>query len=363
MIRLIKPYISFNEMEEELKEILGNGILTSGKYSKSLPKEIVNYTGAKYAFNTTSATTALSMVMELLDIGPQDEVIVSDFSFPATSNVVEQRGATTVFADVSLKTYNMEKEELESKITKRTKAVIFVCALGNPTGLHEAWSICRKYDIPFIVDAACALGSSEKGIKVGNIGDISCFSFHPRKLVTSGEGGMITTSNPEYAKKLSIKLNHGAIVEDGKLRFVDYGFNYRLPEIQCVMILKQLEQLDIIISERIATREYYQKELGPFGFEPQAYAKDCIHNMQSVVFTVPSDLDRDELIQYLRNHDVESVFGTYSLSNCVYNKNKYGNVQPNALWLQNNTICLPCYHGVEQEIVVKVIMDYIKGDR
>ncbi len=363
MIRLIKPYINFEEIKEELKEILDSGILTSGKYAKSLPKEIARYTGAEYAFNTTSATTALSMAMELLDIGPQDEVIVSDFSFPASSNVVEQRGAKAVFADVSLKTYNMKNEELENKITKHTKAVIFVCALGNPTGVQEIWSICRRHGIPLVVDGACALGSSEKGIQIGNIGDISCFSFHPRKLVTSGEGGMITTSNPEYAQKLAIKLNHGAVAENGKLCFVDYGFNYRLPEIQCMMILKQLEQLDKIISERIATREYYKNELTPLGFEPQAYAKECTHNMQSVVFTVPSGVDRDSLLKYLRNHEVEAVFGTYCLSNCVYNKKKYGDVQTNALWLQNHTVCLPCYHDVEQETVVKVIADYIKGDR
>lgn len=360
MINLIKPYVSFEEIEFELKEILDSGILTTGKYSKLLPERISEYTGADFSFNTTSATTALAMTMELLKIEKDDEVIVSDFSFPATANVVEQRGAVPVFADVDRNTYNMTSEFLINKINKRTKAVIFVNALGNPTGMHEIESVCKEYSLPLIIDAACALGSSEKDVKVGDIGDMTCFSFHPRKLLTSGEGGAITTSNKAYAEELKIKLMHGAIVENGKWNFVDYGFNYRLPEIQSMMIIKQLLKLDSIVEDRIELQEYYKKELSKVGLIAQQHSSVSVHNMQSVVFTVSENTDRDDLISYLRKNGVESVIGTYCISNCEYYKNKYSDVQENALWLEQNTISLPCYEEVDKEYVVETVISYFQ---
>lgn len=358
MIRVIKPYICFEEIEEQLRQIMESGMLTTGEYSEKLPEVIKTYTGAGYAFNSTSATTALAMTMELLGIGEGDEVIVSDFSFPATVNVIEQRRARPVFADVDRSTYNTTVDELEKRITKNTKAVVFVCALGNPTNINDINDFCKDNSISLVVDAACAIGSSEKGKKIGNIGDLSCFSFHPRKLVTSGEGGMITTNNQRYAEALKIKLKHGAIVEDGKWKFVDYGFNYRLPEIQCMMLIRQIEKLDSIISERTLTMQKYSKELSEYGFIPQRCSGDAVFNVQSATFTVPDHVDRDKLIKYLRNRDIETVMGTYSLSNCDYYRNKYNDVRQNSLWLQNNTICLPCYHGLDENIVIKAIKDY-----
>lgn len=361
MIRLIKPYISYDEVEDEFREIIDSGMLTKGKYSKALPNKMCEYTGAKYAINTTSATTALSASLEALGVKAGDEVIVSDFSFPATSNVVEACGATTVFADVSLDTYNMLPEELEKKITDKTKAVIFVCALGNPSGITDIYEICKKNNIPLINDAACAIGSSINGIKVGNITDIECFSFHPRKLLTGGEGGAITTNSDKISKILDVKLQHGATVTDGKMDFVTYGYNYRLSEIQCVMILKQLEKLDDIVERRIAIQREYINGLEPLGFTAQKCDENVVHNIQSMVFTVPNTINRDSLIKYLSENDVESVLGTYCLSNCSYFREKYNDVQPNALWLEGNTITLPCYDGVEVNLVVNAIKNYCEG--
>lgn len=360
MIRLIKPYITFHEVEEEFREIFDSGMLTSGIYSKEFPQELCRYTGAKYAFNTTSATTALSMALDVLNIGEDDEVVVSDFSFPATANVVEQRGAIPVFADVHRDTYNIANETLERCITPKTKAVIFVCALGNPTGLHEVKALCKESQIPLVVDAACALGSSEKAVKVGNIADISCFSFHPRKLLTSGEGGAITTSNDEYARKLEIKLRHGAVTSEGKWDFVTYGYNYRLPELQCLMLLKQLKKIDVIVEERLNTWSYYKDQLLTAGMIPQSHAVDVIHNMQSIVFSVPKEVDRDSLILYLKEKEIESTIGTYCLSNCNYYRSKYNKVQKNSLWLEKNTISLPCYHNVDAECVTEEILKYLR---
>jgi len=358
MIKLIKPYISFDEVKDEFEDIFASGWFTKGKYVEQFRKEIKLYTEANHAFLTTSATTALTMSLRILGIKDGDEVIISDFSFPATANVVEDLGAVPIFADVSLETFNMLPEQLERKISTKTKAVIFVDALGSPTGIHDIKSICEKHSLPLIEDAACAIGSSENGVKCGNIADITCFSFHPRKLLTTGEGGAITTNNDDYAKLLEIKLNHGAVVSNGKFDFVDYGYNYRLPELQAVMGIKQFEKIDEIVKSRNAIKREYINRLTPFGFKEQVVSADVLHNVQSLVFTVPEGKDRDGLIDFLKENDIEATIGTYCLSNTTYYKNKYNDAQPNSNYLCNNTITLPCYCGADVERITKIIKKF-----
>ncbi len=358
MIKLIKPYISFKEVEAEFKEIFESGWFTKGKFVEEFREEIKSYTGANYAYLTTSATTALTMALKALHIKSEDEVIVSDFSFPATANVVEEMGAIPIFADVSLETYNMLPKELESKITAKTKAVIFVDALGNPSGIHKIKEICKKNEIPLIEDGACAIGSSEDGKRCGNIADITCFSFHPRKLLTTGEGGSITFNNDKFEEFFNIKLNHGAKVADGKFDFVDFGYNYRLPELQCVMGIKQFQKLETIIKSRNNIRDRYVNELEPLGFQVQKIVTDVVYNVQSVVFLVPKNTNRDNLIKYLREGGIESTIGTYSLSSTTYYKDKYSNVQPNALFLERNTITLPCYDEIDVDFIIRKIIKY-----
>ncbi len=358
MIKLIKPYISFDEVESEFKEVFDSGWFTKGKNVQAFREEIANYTGAKYAQLTTSATTALTMALKIFDVKCGDEVIVSDFSFPATCNVVEELGATPIFADVSLETFNMLPSELESKITKKTKAVIFVDALGSPDGIDKIKEICQKHNLPLIEDGACAIGSSLNGIKCGNISDVTCFSFHPRKLLTTGEGGAITYNSDEYNEFLDIKLNHGAVVENGKFEFIDYGYNYRLPELQAIMGIKQFQKLDTIVKSRSAIRDEYIKRLEPLGFIPQKISENVVFNVQSLVFKVPNGVNRDDLILYLRENKVETTLGTYCLSGTKYYKRKYNQVQPNALFLEQNTITFPCYDGVNIDYIVEQIRKF-----
>ena len=355
MIKLIKPYIAFDEVSEDFKKVFESGWFTKGPYVGDFRKKIENYTQAKYAFLSTSATTALTMCLKALDVLPNDEVIVSDFSFPATANVVQDIGAKPVFADVELDTYNMSIKDLEGKINQKTKAVIFVDALGNPSGLHEIKNLCKMKNIPLIEDAACAIGSSEKNVKCGNISDLTCFSFHPRKLLTTGEGGAITTNSPQYAEFFDVKLNHGSIYKDGKFDFVDFGYNYRLPDLQCIMGIKQIDKLDSIVKNRNEIRNHYIKELTPLGFIEQKINSDVVYNVQSMVFLVPTGKKRDELIKQLYELGVESTLGTYALSAGSYFKKAYNSVQKNSHFLQQNTITLPCYDGVDVDRVVTAI--------
>lgn len=359
MERIIKPYISFNEVESDIKDIFESGILTKGKYVEKFRDCIKEYTKAKYAFLTTSATTALWLSLKALAIKAGDEVIVSDFSFPATANVVEDLGATPVFADVDLQTFNMLSDELERNITKRTKAVIFVDALGNPSGILDIKEICKRHNLVLIEDAACAFGSSIGGIKCGNIADITCFSFHPRKLLTTGEGGAITTNSPEFARFFEIKLNHGAVSQGNKLDFIDYGYNFRLTEIQAALGIAQIKKIDAIVKNRQAIKEEYRKYLEPHGFNVQRHDGNVVHNVQSVVFKMPESINRDDMIEHLKKNEIEATIGTYCLSGTTYYKGRYNQVRGNASFLERTTLTLPCFEGVDIDYVCNTISKYV----
>lgn len=359
-VRLMKPYITFAEVEADFRGVFDSGMFTRGSHVEAFRNELAAYTGARHVHLTTSATTALWVCLKLLGIGPGDEVVVSDFSFPATANVVEDLGAKPVFADVSLDTYNVLPETLEALLTFRTKAVIFVDALGNPSGLHAISALCRNRGIPLIEDAACAIGSAEAGRRCGSIADLTCLSFHPRKLLSTGEGGAITTDNDEWARWLDIKLAHGARGMKGPgLDFVDYGYNFRLPELQAVMGRKQLAKLDGIVDERSRTRNVYKARLEPLGLKAQSVGPDVRFNVQSMVFSVPEGCVRNDLIKVLKASGIESTLGTYALSATTYYTAKYQITNPNSIWLESNTITLPCYDGLDVNLVCDSVQNFL----
>ena len=359
MIRIIKPYLEYKDINKKFKEIFKSGFFTKGKYVEQFQNDLKDYLGCNYTFLTTSATTALSLSLEVLNIKPGDEVLVSDFSYPASANVIENIGAIPIFVDVDIETYNMSSKDLLSKITPKSKAVIFVDALGNPSNIHNIKNICNKNNLYLIEDAACSLGSDEFGVKNGNIADLTCFSFHPRKLLTTGEGGAITTNNKKYSDLLKVKLNHGAIYKNNEFDFIQPGYNYRMTELQAVMGIESLKKLDSVIKSRKKIKNKYIKLLSPLGFIPQKLSHGAFHNIQSVLFKVPKTLKRNDLISFLKSHNIESTLGTYCLSNTTYYKNKYNNVQKNSKFLEKNTITLPCYKGVDVEKIVKKIEEYL----
>ncbi|MDG1166154.1 MAG: aminotransferase class I/II-fold pyridoxal phosphate-dependent enzyme [Porticoccaceae bacterium] len=359
-IKLIKPYISFDEVADDLKDIFDSGQLTKGRHVDKFVAGLKDYTAAEHAFLTTSATTALTMSLKAINVKVGDKVAVSDFSWPATCNVVEDLGATPVFIDVDRLTYNMCPIDLEKKLDTSFAGVIVVDALGNPSGIRQLKEICHSHKIPLIQDSACAIGSSVDGIKVGAIADLTCYSFHPRKLLTTGEGGAVLTNNSQYAEWLTIKLAAGASGIKGRgLDFVDYGYNYRLSEVQALMGWMQLLKLDDITEERNAIADEYAAVLEPLGFSRQKVDVNVHHNVQSLIFTVPEGMSRDALIDHLASKNIESTLGTYCLSATTYYLEKYNDLQPNSLWLESNTITLPCYTGVDVELVTDTIRQFV----
>ncbi len=359
-IRLMMPYLRFDEVEAEFRDVFETGMFTRGKNVEAFRKDLAAYTASKHVFLATSATTALWVCLKLLGVGPGDEVAVSDFSFPATANVVEDLGARPVFVDVSRDTFNMTPEALDAAIGPKTKAVIFVDALGNPSGLAAIKAVCDRRGIPLIEDAACAIGSAEGGRRCGSVADLTCFSFHPRKLISTGEGGAITLNRDDWADWLDVKLAHGAKGMKGPgLDFVDYGYNFRLPELQAIMGQKQLARIDQIVDERSKIRAAFIDELAPLGLVPQKVDPGVRYNVQSLVFRCPESIPRDELIAFLKAAGVESTLGTYCLSGTTYFRERYHDVQPVAAELEATTITLPCWLGVPVERVAEQIRRFV----
>ena len=359
-INLIRPSLTFQEVSQKLEKIIETGIYSNGENIAEFSSEISKLTTAKYCFPTSSATTALWTCLKILKIKEGDEVLVSDFSYPATANVIEDVGAKPIFVDVSLEDFNMKPDELEKKISPKAKAVIFVDALGNPSGINKIREICHKQKLILIEDAACAIGSSENGQKCGAISDLTCFSFHPRKVICAGEGGAITTNNKEFANKLKIKLSHGAKIDkEGNLRFIEYGYNFRISEIQALLALIQIKKLDKIIGVRHKIWECYKKTLIPLGFKAQNIKKNVKYNVQSATFIVPFATSASQLILKLKKKGIDCSIGTFSLSSTDYYQKKYQNKQENSSFLMKNTITLPCFEGLEVDKVINEIRNSI----
>ena len=362
MIRLIKPYIKYEDVEKDFKHVFETGMFTRGEYVSKLIEELKKHTKSKYVYLASSATTALWACLKAFDVKSGDEILVSDFSFPASANVIEDLGAVPIFVDVDLNTYNATADSFEKMITPKTKGVLFVDALGNPAYLHEVKSLCKKRGIFFLEDAACAIGSKSKGEPVGSIADATCFSFHPRKLLTSGEGGFISTNDDNLAKFFDVKLLHGGVFSADRegLDFIDYGYNFRLPDLQAIMILKQLPKLEALVQKRNNFKKDLTLLLKEIGFEDQKVNFNDLHNVQSLVYTVPKAVSRNKLIKKLRELGLESTLGTYSLSAGTYFSKKYRVKNENSLFLQENTITLPCHDDTSPEEIFRFIQKAIE---
>ena len=248
--RLIRPPITFEELEDDFREIFNSGIFTKGKFLSKLKNSLKFHADAENVHIVTSATIGLWLIFRYLNIGKGDYVIVADYSYPATVNAIEDHGAIPIFADVHKGTYNLDASKLKEEDLKKAKALVFVDAFGNPSGLDEVGKICSEYGVALVEDAACALGSKLNSVPCGGGSPYACFSFHPRKIITSGEGGAICTKSEKFSAWLETKLAQGATIVDSNLSFDNYGYKFSITELQAAMANKQLEKLESIINQR-----------------------------------------------------------------------------------------------------------------
>ncbi|MEX2195804.1 MAG: DegT/DnrJ/EryC1/StrS family aminotransferase [Thermoleophilaceae bacterium] len=308
-LRLAAPRFGDDALDA-LAEVLAGGRLTQGPKVAAFEEAIASYCGVPHAVATTSASTALHVVLAALDLGPGDEVVVPDFTYPATGNAVLQTGASLRLVDVDPRTYNVDPDRLAHALTERTKAVIAVDLFGLPAD----YTALDVGDVPLVCDAACALGAEWDGRRCGAIGAAACFSFHPRKVLTTGEGGMVTTADDALAARLRRLVNHGSERDGWRSTFVEPGFNYRLSELQAALGLVQVPHHDAVVERRRELAARLSDLLADVDgielpFEPP-YARHC---WQAYVCVVDEDVDRDALIAALRERGVESTLGTYAL--------------------------------------------------
>ncbi len=352
-IPLIKPFTGTEELDS-IRKVLESGFLTQGKVVKEFESVVSSFVGTKYGVATTSCTTAMQVALGCIGIGNQDEVIVPDFTFPATANVVTLLGGTPVLVDVDPQTGYMLPEEFERSVNNRTKALIIVHPFGHPADMDPIVEIANKHEIVVIEDAATSLGSTYKGRQTGSIGKIGCFSFHPRKLVTTGEGGMLVTNDKEIAHKASILRNHGQIESDSHHdRFIEAGYNFRMTDIQAAIGLVQMSRLNKIIETRRELAKAYlemlnTEQIGAKPIEEKEWAKT---NYQSYVTIIEnSKVSRDDWIKRLKAYQIETQIGTYALhmQPSFANVKKVGNLA-NSTRLYLNTLTLPMYHQMSYE--------------
>ena len=249
------------EEENNVLQVLRSGMLAHGPWVKRFEKEFANYCKVEHAVAVSNGTAALDLALKAIGIGPGDEVIVPDFTFIATANCVRFQGAKPVFADIEEDYYTVSPEEIEGKITERTKAVIPVHLLGQPANLDKIIAICKKHGLALIEDCAQAHGAEYHGKRVGSFG-IGTFSFYPTKNMTTGEGGVITTHDPQIAKKVDLLRNHG---QSEKYLHTHIGYNLRMTDISGAIGVAQLEKLDSMNKKRVENAQYLTKGLDGIG--------------------------------------------------------------------------------------------------
>ena len=378
-MNLTRPKFDDDEMRL-LKQCLDSGWVTQGPFTAEFERLFSARHQVKYALATTSCTAALHLAVMALDLRPGDEVIVPAFTWVTSAHCAEYVGAKAVFADVEPNTYNLDPKAFEAAITQNTRAVVVVHLFGLAAKMGEIMPIAKKHGLSVIEDAACAIGTTYDGKPVGGIGDIGCFSFHPRKIITTGEGGMVTTSEEDFANRIRSLRNHGATAHlkpiEQPLRpywmgpFDLLGYNLRLSDIQAAIGVAQMSKLDALLEERRDLAERYSRLLSDLEQIALPITTDAKsrHTYQSYVIRVLKGgmTKRNEIMDYLDSQGIQTRPGTHAVHHLGYYANKY-NIKPEqfpvASTCEDTTITLPLFPDMtekEQDFVISFLKKAFK---
>ena len=320
MIPIAKPFLDELEAKAAHDTIL-TGWITQGPRVQEFEEKFAAYTGSQYAVAVSNCTTGLHLAMIVAGVGAGDEVICPSMSYIATANCIVYCGAQPVFAEINPHTYNLDIDDVKKRITPKTKAILLVHQIGMPADIDAFSSLAKEKNLILIEDAACAAGSAYKGKKIGSHSDLVCFSFHPRKVISTGDGGMVTTSREDFAARMKLLRQHGMSVTDrarhgsSKVIFEDHlevAYNYRLTDIQAAVGIQQLVKLDDIVNGRRKIAQRYAQLLGDIDCirlpqEPEG----CFSNWQSYsIYLLPNaPIERNELMQRMLDSGVSTRRG------------------------------------------------------
>lgn len=393
MIPIAKPWIGEAEMEAVRRPLL-SGWVTQGPETAGFEREFASYVGAKHACAVSSCTTALHLALVAVGVRPGDEVVTVSHSYIATANSVRYCGAKPVFVDIQPGTFNMNPALIEEAITERTRTILCVHQMGMPCDLEAILTIARRHSLTVVEDAACASGSEifldGTWQKIGKPhGDIACFSFHPRKLITTGDGGMVTTANTEWDKFFRLGRQHGMSVPDTvrhgakEVIFESYpvlGYNYRMTDIQAAIGREQLKRLPQIIERRRSLGQRYFQLLAEIpGLHLPEEPSWARSNWQSFCVRLPARCNQQHVMQTMLNAGVSTRRGIM----CAHREFAYAHEQwscgkgpdecgcPTSMCFrlseseraQDASVLLPLYHQMtdtEQERVVIALREALK---
>ncbi|MCY7276743.1 MAG: DegT/DnrJ/EryC1/StrS family aminotransferase [Phormidesmis sp. CAN_BIN44] len=393
LIPIAKPWTGEAEVEASSRVIL-SGWLTQGPEVAAFEQEFATYIGAKYACAVSNCTTALHLALLAVGVQPGDEVLTVSHSYIATANSIRYCGATPIFVDIEPQTFNLNPLLIEAAITDRTRAILVVHQIGMPCDLTAILAIARQHKLPVIEDAACAIGSEilwdGQWEKIGKPhGDIACFSFHPRKVITTGDGGMITTNNSEWDKQFRLWRQHGMSVPDTvrhgakQVIFESYpmlGYNYRMTDVQAAIGREQLKRLpDIVARRRYLAERYHQALANIPGLKLPTESTWARSNWQSYCVRLPDHCDQRQVMQVMLDADISTRRGimcvhrepayqqeawscSITQAECQCEPGRCDRLRESEL-AQERSILLPLFHEMteqEQDYVVKVFEGDVK---
>ena len=390
------PIVRTSLTEAEINSVLEplrSGWLVQGPKVREFEEKWSAFTGAEHSIAVTSCTTGLHLSLAALGIQPGDEVIVPAFTWISTANVVEHLGGTVVFCDIDLDTFNIDPAKIEAKITAKTKAILPVHLFGLAADMQAINNIAKLHDLWVVEDAACGFGSRYQGKHVGSLGDAGCFSFHPRKAITTGEGGMITTQSAELANKLRRLRDHGAAMSDlqrhlGAKPYLladhpDAGYNQRMTDLQAALGSAQMDRAAAIITERqrLAARydqassdlDWLQTPTKRQGDTHGYQSYPCLFQPERAKAAAQSantaeiksiNAARNSWMEQLQQQGISTRPATHAVHMLAYYRQKYQMEPesfPNAFVANDCSISLPLFHGMtdaEQDFVIDRILEY-----
>ncbi len=352
MIPVSKPIISSEDIRLVTDAVSSGWVSSQGAYIERFEREFADFCGVRHCVAVSNGTVAIHLALKVLNIGRGDEVIVPDLTFVATANAVVLAEATPVFADVRHSDWCLDPASVESLITPRTRAIIPVHLYGHPAAMDELRSLAQKYDLKIIEDAAEAHGADYRGRKVGGLGDCATFSFYGNKIITTGEGGAITTDSAEVAQRARFLRDHG-MSKDRRYWHTEVGYNYRMTNLQAALGVAQLAKIGAFLQERTRILESYRFHLERHGLtlNPHLAAMRPVNWITCVLLEGVSREERDTVIARLYANGIDTRPFFYPLSALPMYERKSSPVSEN---LSSRGINLPTYPGLSDSDIERI---------